>query len=274
MDPFAAVTIALAGVAAGTINTVVGSGTLITFPTLLSLGYPPVTANVSNNIGLIFGAVSGTWGYRRELAGQRRLVTRLAPLSASGAACGALALLWLPPTAFEAIVPVLIALALVLVLLQPRISAAMTRRRTTPGPTPGTGPGPGQSSTPGGIPAGRTGVVLGIGTAVAGVYGGYFGAAQGVLLIGLLGSALPETLQRVNGLKNLLSALVNTVAAVTFLVVRPEAADWTVIALIAVGSLVGGVLGARIGRWLPQPVLRAVIIVVGVVAIVRLVNGG
>lgn len=243
----------VAGVWAGMINTVVGSGTLITFPTLLALGVPPVPANVSNNIGLVFGSATGTWGYRRELEGQRTNIVRLAPMSLVGAVAGAVLLLRLPTAAFEAIVPVLIAVSVVLVVLQPRISARAAARREAAG-TEHTGPGP---------------AAVG-GTLVAGVYGGYFGAAQGVLLVGLLGSLLPQSLQRVNALKNLLSLVVNLVAAVTFLVVAPQEARWPVVGLVAVGSVAGGLLGARVGRRLPPRVLRAVIVVVGVVAIVRL----
>ncbi len=258
VDLGSATAITVAAVAAGTINTVVGSGTLITFPTLLALGYPPVTANVSNNIGLVFGGISGTWGYRRELAGQGPTLRRLAPMSLIGAITGALALLTLPAAAFETIVPVLIGLSLVLVVTQPRIAAAMARRRAD------------RQATDDAPPRHPVGPVLAVGTALAGVYGGYFGAAQGVLLVGLLGSLLSESLQRVNAAKNLLSVLVNALAAVTFLVVRPGAADPAVVALIAGGSILGGFLGARIGRWLPGLALRAVIVVVGVVAIVRL----
>lgn len=254
MSLLEAAAIVLAGIAAGTINTIVGSGTLVTFPTLLFFGMPPVAANVSNNLGLVPGSFTAAFGYRAEMRGARGDLRRLVPASFVGGVLGAVLLLVLDPGWFKAIVPVLIALGLVLVIFGRQMNAWAARHH-------------------GEEPATRWGLLRSA-TGLAGAYGGYFGAAQGVLLIGLLGSALPETLQRVNGLKNLLSALVNTVAAVTFLVVRPEAADWTVIALIAVGSLVGGVLGARIGRWLPQPVLRAVIIVVGVVAIVRLVNGG
>ncbi len=238
----------------------VGSGTLITFPTLLALGYPPVTANVSNNIGLVFGGISGTWGYRAELTGQRDAVRRLAPASVLGAIAGALLLLWLPESAFEAIVPALIAIALVLVLIQPRLTRARARR------TPG-GTGPDQ------VPSTRRWRVATGATGLSGVYGGYFGAAQGVLLIGVLGSLIPQDLQRLNALKNVLATLVNMVAAVTFLAVSPGDADPTVIALIAVGAFTGGVLGARVGRWLPAPVLRAVIVVVAVVAIVRMLTG-
>lgn len=245
-----------AGLAAGTINTIVGSGTLITFPTLLALGYPPVTANVSNSVGLVFGSAGGAWGYRRELAGTPRLLVRLVPASFTGGMIGAVLLLRLPARAFETIVPVLIGLALVLVVAQPRISAATAARRGGDGTAP-----------PGAGPLVRSGTLL------AGVYGGYFGAAQGVLLLGLLGALLDETLQRVNGIKNVLAAIVNGVAAVTFLVISPGSVDWPVAGLIAAGSIVGGTIGAGVGRRLPAPVLRGVIVVVGVTAIVRLVGG-
>ena len=251
-----ALAVLVAGVWAGMINTVVGSGTLITFPTLLALGLPPVTANVSNNVGLVFGSATGAWGYRRELAGQRTNVVRLAPMSLAGAVVGAVLLLRLPASAFEAVVPALIAVSLVLVLMQPWISARAAARRDRGG-TVHTGPGPAAVT----------------GTLAAGVYGGYFGAAQGVLLVGLLGSLLPEPLQRVNALKNVLSLVVNLVAAVTFLLVAPQAVSWPVVGLVATGSVVGGLLGARVGRRLPPRALRAVIVVVGAVAIVRLLRG-
>jgi len=246
----------LAGAGAGLINTVVGSGTLITFPTLLALGYAPVTANVSNNIGLVFGSLTGTWGYRRELVGTGPLLARLVPASFAGGVLGAILLLRLPARAFEAIVPVLIVIALVLVVLQPRIAAATAARRARDGADPSAGT--------------RVQAAAQGGTFLAGVYGGYFGAAQGVLLVGLLGALLDASLQRVNGIKNLLSAVVNGVAAVTFLIVAPGEVDWRVTGLIAVGSIGGGLVGARVGRRLPPRVLRAVIVVVGLVAVVRL----
>ena len=252
----------LAGVAAGTINTIVGSGTLITFPTLLALGVPPVVANVSNNIGLVPGGVSGSLGYRAELEGQRRRIALLAPMSFLGAVTGAVLLLALPAAAFKAIVPVLLAIALVMVILQPRMQAALARNRARREAAGLSGHGRGHRPT-----------LMG-GTYLAGVYGGYFGAAQGVLLVGLLGSLLPESLQRVNALKNVLSLIVNGVAAVTFILVARDRIDWLVVALVAAGSLVGGVLGARVGRRLHPRVLRAVIVVVGVVAITRIVTAG
>jgi uncharacterized membrane protein YfcA len=265
MHAWEAGVVLLAGAAAGTVNAVVGSGTLITFPELLALGYPPVVANVSNNVGLVVGGAAGTWGYRRELAGQRRNLVRLLPMSVTGAALGAVLLLLLPAKAFEAIVPVLIALSLVLVVGQPRIARWSARRReariaaaTAAGADPAE-EGPGLAAQ--------------VGVFLAGVYGGYFGAAQGVLLVGLLGSLLPESLQRVNALKNLLSSFVNGVAAVLFMVLAFGRIDWFVVLLISVGSLHGGLFGASVGRRLPAPVLRVLIVLVGIVAIVRLLWG-
>jgi uncharacterized membrane protein YfcA len=248
--------IAAAGVAAGTINAVVGSGTLITFPTLLAFGFPPVVANVSNNIGLVPGGVTASWGYRQELTGQGRRVLLLGPMSLAGAVTGSLLLLSLPASAFRTIVPALLALSVALVLAQNRIQAAVARRRAA-----GTGSARGHSA------------IAMAGVYGAGAYGGYFGAAQGVLLVGLLGSLLPEPLQRVNALKNVLSLIVNAVSAVVFVSVARDSIDLRVVGLIAGGSLLGGFLGARFGRRLSPRALRAIIVVVGVVAIVKVLSG-
>ena len=248
MTLLAAAAILLAGLAAGLINTVVGSGTLITFPTLIALGIPPVTANVSNTIGLVPGSVSGAVGYRRELRGQRTRVLRFSVASLIGGLAGALLLLVLPAAAFAAIVPVLILLGLVLVVFQPRISAWVARRHDAAGGLPEHGAWWVWPS-----------VLL------AGVYGGYFGAAQGVLLMAILGIGVDEGLQRLNAVKNVLAAVVNGVAGLLFVVVAHV--DWRVVALIGVGSVVGAQLGATVGRRLPAPVLRVAIVVVGVVAL-------
>ena len=250
MSLLEAIAIALAGLAAGTINTVVGSGTLITFPTLLAFGVPPVTANVSNTIGLVPGSWSGAVGYRRELAGQRARVLRLAVASLLGGLAGAVLLLVLPEGAFEAIVPVLILLGLVLVVLQPRISAWVAARHERLGRE-------GERAT------GAWWVWPAI--LLVGVYGGYFGAAQGVLLMAVMGIGIQETLQRLNGVKNVLAGVANTVAGLLFALVADV--DWLVVLLIGVGSLLGGQLGATIGRRLPSAVLRAVIVAVGVTAL-------
>lgn len=243
--------IALAGMAAGAINTVVGSGTLITFPVLLAFGYAPITANVSNNVGLVPGSVSGALGYRRELRGQRRRALRLGSCSVLGGLTGAVLLLLLPASAFKAIVPAFIAVALVLVVAQPRLNSWLERRSDArpheQGPV---------------VPA----LVYG-----TGVYGGYFGAAQGILLLGILGVALPQDLHRTNALKNVLAGLVNGVAAIYFVFAAHIA--WAPAALIAGGSIVGAQLGARYGRRLSPRALRALIVVVGTSAIIRLLLG-
>lgn len=238
----------VAGIAAGTINTVVGSGTLVTFPTLLAVGYPPVLANVSNTVGLVPGSLSGAIGYREELRGQGQRLLRLGTASLLGGIVGATLLLRLPASAFDAIVPVLIAVGCVLVVAQPWISAHV--RPPADAPAHGS-------------------VLVWVLVAATGVYGGYFGAAQGVLLIAVLGVGVNETLQRVNAAKNVLALLVNGVAALVFLAVSEV--SWQAVGLIAAGSVIGGQLGAGVGRRLPAPALRAVVALIGVSAIVDLV---
>jgi uncharacterized protein len=244
------VAIAFAGLAAGTINTVVGSGTLITFPVLLAFGYAPVTANVSNTIGLVPGSVSGAIGYRRELAGQRSRAIRLGTMSVLGGATGAVLLLVLPASVFKDIVPVFIAIALVLVVLQPRLKRMLAEREI-------------------GV-AHEKGILVALAIYATGVYGGYFGAAQGILLLGILGVALAQDLHRTNGLKNVLAGLTNGVAAVYFIFAAHV--DWGPAGIIAVTSILGAQLGARYGRKLPPAALRALIVVVGLTAIVRLLT--
>ncbi|MER6575494.1 sulfite exporter TauE/SafE family protein [Nonomuraea sp. NPDC001023] len=248
MTPWEMAAVFAAGVGAGGINAVVGSGSLITFPTLLAVGLPPVTANVSNNIGLVPGGVTGVLGYRAELKGQRGRLLRLASASALGSLIGGLLLLNLPERTFTAVVTVLIGLSCVLVLAQPRISRLLASR-------------PRQA---------HGGPWLWLGVLAAGAYGGYFGAAQGVLLIGLLGIFLDEELQRVNAAKNVLSLVVNATAAVLYTLVADV--DWWAVLLVALGSTVGGFLGARVGRRLPAPVLRGAVVCIGVVAIVKLLT--
>jgi uncharacterized membrane protein YfcA len=248
LGPGEALAILAAGTAAGAVNAVVGSGSLITFPTLLAFGFPPVVANVSNNVGLVPGNVSSGFGYRRELAGQRRRLAWLGLAAGAGALGGAIALLSLPASAFRLIVPVLILVACALVVVQPRLSAWISARRDEE--------------------PDRASPVLSAGIFLSGAYGGYFGAAQGVLVIGLLGTFLDETLQRVNAGKNVLVTVVNGAAAAVFIVFAHV--SWTVVALIAVGSSVGGLLGARFGRRLPPAALRLFVVVIGVVSAIKL----
>lgn len=234
------VAILAAGFAAGTINTIVGSGSLITFPTLLALGYPPVTANVSNTVGLVPGSLSGAVGYRRELAGQRTRVVRLGAAALLGGISGSLLLLALPAEAFARVVPYLIFAACALLALQPRLSRALARFSRE---------------------GHQHGALTAIAVFATAVYGGYFGAAQGVMLIALLAVFLSEDLQRLNALKNVLVMLVNAVAAMTFIAIAPVA--WEAAALIAVGATFGGQVGAVVGRRFRPDLLRAVVIIVG-----------
>ena len=247
MDPLEAVAIVFAGVGAGAINAVVGSGTLLTFPVLIALGYAPLVANVSNNVGLVPGAVAGAIGYRRELEGQGRRVLILGALSVAGGLAGAALLLTLPASAFDAIVPALIALALVLVVVRPLLDRRLAER---------------------GRPASEHPRALRAAVTASGVYGGYFGAGQGILLVGILGIGLRDDLQRINALKNVLAGLVNFTASLVFIFAADV--DWAVAALIAAGSTVGAVGGARYGRRLSPTALRVLIVIVGVVAIVQL----
>lgn len=253
------VLIAVAGVGAGAINAIVGSGTLITFPTLVTLGFPPVTATMSNAVGLVAGGVSGTWGYRRELRGQWDRLRWQLPASFIGAAGGAWLLLHLPERVFIQVVPGLLVLALVLVVLGPRIQNwAKTRAEAD-----------GRSADH--VSAARM-TALVAGTFLVGVYGGYFTAAQGILLIAVMGALLPEDMQRMNAAKNLLSLVVNIVAAVGYTVVAFDRISWAAAGLIAIGSLIGGFLGAHYGRRLSPTALRAVIVVVGLVGLWRLLT--
>jgi len=301
-DLLQALAIFAAGLAAGTINTVVGSGTLITFPTLLAFGYPPVLANVSNNVGLVPGVASGVHGYRAELAGQRKRIIRLGSASVCGGLVGAILLLVLPEGAFKAIVPALIAVAVILVIFQPRLAnwvATRQRQRAevpdggapqAGGPRPAVaagavgpgavGPGavgPGDGARAVGVvdavsqpaPAVQIGgPVLWVLVFLTGIYGGYFGAAQGVLLIGIMGVAFTDSVQRINAVKNVLAGLVNGLAALVF--IAATHVDWGAAGLIAAGAIIGGQVGARIGRRLPPWGLRVLIVCVGIAALAKL----
>ncbi|HEY5276013.1 MAG TPA: sulfite exporter TauE/SafE family protein [Coriobacteriia bacterium] len=247
MNPVEAIAIVAAGIAAGTINTIVGSGSLVTFPTLLFFGFPPLVANVSNTVGLVPGSASGVLGYRRELAGQGRRTLRLGLAALLGGITGALLLLELPASAFAQVVPFLILLASVLMAVQPRLSAFIAHQRVD---------GAEHSQALGGL------------VFLTAIYGGYFGAAQSVIFIALLAIFIPDDLQRLNGLKNVLALVVNAVAALVFVAVAPV--DWWAAALIAVGSIAGGQVGAAVGRRMSPLALRSVVVTVGVVVAVKL----
>jgi uncharacterized membrane protein YfcA len=244
-----------AGGFAGLINTVVGSGTLVTFPTLLALGVPPVIANVSNTVGLAPGSLSGAWATRRELNGEHRRLLWLGTASLLGGIAGALLLLWLPAAAFDAIVPALIGLGCVLVVVQPFIAKRLAERRAQRGVS---------------APQEFGSILLWLAVALTGVYGGYFGAAQGVLLIAILGIGLVGSLPYVNAIKNVLATIVNTIAAAVFVIVSEV--NWPAAIAIAVGSVLGAQLGGKVGRRLPPTIYRVIIVAVGVAAIISLLG--
>jgi uncharacterized protein len=251
-SPLAALLVVAAGMAAGTVNTIVGSGSLISFPTLLLLGYPPLVANVSNTLGLVPGVVSGVVGYRRELAGQRARAIPLLVAGGLGGLTGAILLLVLPEAAFNRIVPILILVACALMAVQPRLTARIAERRARGGSAPAHDGGP-----------------LLLATVYAtGIYGGYFGAGQGIILIALLAILIADDLQRLNGLKNAIAVTVNAVAAVLFIAVAPVA--WEAVLLLAIGAIVGGQIGATVGRRMSPIVLRTVVITVGLIVAFRL----
>jgi uncharacterized membrane protein YfcA len=237
IDPLGALLIVAVGIVAGTVNTIVGAGSLLTFPTLLFLGYPPLVANVSNTVGLVPGSISGAVGYRRELAGQRARARPLVVAAGLGGLTGACLLI-----------------ACGLVAIQPRMSAWVIERRARSGVAHEGG-----------------GWMLVLGVYLTGIYGGYFGAAQGVILIALLAILIDDELQRLNGLKNLIAAVINGVAAIVFVLMAPVA--WVPAILLAIGSTIGGQLGAVVGRRLSPFALRAAIITVGTLVAARLLVG-
>ena len=229
-------------------NAIVGSGTLITFPTLLAFGYAPVLANVSNTTGLAFGNAASIATWRRELAGQRSRSIRLGAASVIGGVTGAILLLELPASAFRSIVPAFIALGVFLVIAQPFVARRLARREW--------------------IRTDGRGWAAAVGLFFVGVYGGYFGAGQGLLIIAVLGVAVADSLHRLTALRNVLAGLTNAIAALAFVLATHIA--WQAVVLLAAGSIVGGWAGVHMGRRLPPLAYRFVIAAVGIVALVRL----
>lgn len=282
--------ILVAGIWAGAINTVVGSGTLVTFPVLVAMGVPPVSATVSNAMGLIAGNFTGAWGYRREIRQVKSVLKKLVPASILGGVIGATLLITLPEEVFGRVAPILIVISLGFVIAQPRLSAWVRARAAarekdaeSPGPAadstndvtgdPAEG-APEKAATPGKPSMPTVSLVLMLLVFAAGIYGGYFVAAQGILLMGILGIFLMANIQQANGVKNLLVAVVNLTAAISYVLVDyllREAADrvilWEVVVVIAVGSTLGGLIGAWVGRRLSPLVLRLIIVTLGLVAL-------
>ena len=245
-----------AGLGAGIVVTAIGAGSLVSFPILLAVGVNPLVANVSNTVGLVPGGLSGTWGYRSEMAGYPHLVRRVAITSVLGSLAGAVLLLAFPPGAFEAVVPYLVLFAATLVGVQPFVSAAVRRRAERRGVV---------------IASDREtmGPRLTAVSSVSGAFGGYVGAGQGVMLVGFLALGLDVPLQTINALKNLAILAANVAATAVFVFVAPL--DWLVVALIAVGSIVGGWIGAHLGRRLPPAVFRTLVVLFGYVVAIRLI---
>jgi uncharacterized membrane protein YfcA len=247
VTPWEYLAVAAAGLGAGTVNTIVGSGSLITFPTLLAVGLPPLTANVTNTVGLVPGSISGAFGYRRELRGQVARVARLGTAGLAGGVVGAALLVAFPSNVFERVIPFLVLVAVALTLVQPWVAA---RAASRPGRREDGGP-----------------ALLAI-VFANGVYGGYFGAAQGVILLAVLGALVRDHLQRLNAAKNVVTVVVNGAAAVLFALFAHV--RWPVSAVLAAGAVVGGQLGAGVGRKLPAGALRAAIVVVGIAVSIKL----
>jgi uncharacterized membrane protein YfcA len=233
-----------AGVGGGIAGTVASVASVVSYPALLALGLPPLAANVTNTMSLVFCVPGAVLGARPELAGQRSRIAAIGAIMAAGGALGAAVLLLAPPGAFALAVPVLITSAAVLVLLQPRLRALAPR------------PGAEQSRR-------RLTVLFGVA-----VYLGYFGAAGGVLVLAVLAATLSEPLIRVNAIKNVVAGAANLVAATVF--ARYAPVDWAFVPPLAAGFLIGGYTGQRLARYLPAAALRIVVAVAGLALAVKL----
>jgi hypothetical protein len=245
MDPIDVAGLLTAGFAAGTVNAVAGGGSLITFPTLVAIGLPPVPANVTNSIAVTPGYLASVFGSRTDLAvlASRRNLPALIPAALAGTVLGCALLLATPARAFEVVVPFLVLAATAVLAFQQRLRAMvghprdMSERRRTVG----------------------LHVIVFLGA----TYGGYFGAALGIMLVASLGLLLDEALARINALKNAISAMVAIGTVVAFGVLGPV--DWAAAGIVAPASVAGGYLGARLARRLPASALRAAIVVAGLV---------
>jgi uncharacterized membrane protein YfcA len=253
LEPAQLLLLAAAALVAGAVNAVAGGGSLLSFPALLAVGYPALTANVTNSVALTPGYLGGTVGYRRELAGQRARILALGATSATGAGVGAFLLLVSSAELFERIVPLLIFLACGLLAAQPRLARLVRERRENPngGPTP-----PGRAGLDGHT------VALFAAQFLAAVYGAYFGAGVGIMMLAILGIFVADSLQRLNALKGLMSLLVAVVAAVAFALFADV--SWVAVAVMAAASLLGGQLGVMLARRLNDQALRWLVIAFGV----------
>lgn len=241
-----------AGLLGGALTSSVGVASLASFPVLIALGVPPVTANVSNTIGLTPAGLSGSFGFRSELREHPGVTTVILVTGLVGSVLGAVLLLALPAGVFESVVPYLILFTCLLVGAQPTISKVLRR---------------GQEDAE---PRTRLSPVTTFFATLVGIYGGYFGAGAGVMMVAVLGFGTDLELRIVNALKTLAILAGKIVAALIFAVVADV--DWAIVALLAVGSVIGGYAGARISRHLPPLLLRSLIVVAGVVAAVAMLG--
>lgn len=237
----------LAGFGAGLFNGVAGGGTLISFPVLLALGYPAIVANVTSTVGIWPGYLGGVAGFRREIADQRDRFSMLAPVTVLGAAAGAILLLTTPSADFTRLAPWLVLFASVLFALAPLLRRWLGGEQAALRARP---------------------VALGVGMFAAAVYGGYFGAAMGVIMLAVLGLTLPDTLARAGGIRSVLSVLANGIAAIVFVI--HGHLQWGAAGLLAIGCLGGGYLGAALARKLPSAVLRVIVVAIGLATGIRL----
>jgi uncharacterized membrane protein YfcA len=242
LTPEQGIVLGVAGFLGGAVNSVAGGGSLISFPALLAVGYPSVTANVTNTVAMWPGYVGATAAYRREIEGQRSRVIALGVTSIAGGAAGSVLLLTTPASVFKAAVPWLVLLACAIFGLQPLASRMLARRQTRP-----------EEHRP---------VGLHVAVFLAAIYGAYFGAGLGIILLAVLGLAIADSLQRLNGLKQVLSVLINSVAVVAYGAFGPVA--WTAVAIMAVTSLAGGRLGGSFARHLSPVLLRVLVLGFGV----------
>jgi uncharacterized protein len=237
----------LAGFGAGAFNGIAGGGTLISFPTLLALGYPALTANVTSTVGILSGYLSSIAGFRREVAAQKNRFRVLAPVTVAGAAIGAVLLLTTPSSAFTRLAPWLVLFATALFAIAPIVARRLSRS--------------GQQSHP---------LALAGGVFCASVYGGYFGAGVGIILLAIIGLTLPENLAHASGIRAILSVLANGIAAVVF--VLHGGLAWAAAGWLALGCLVGGFVGAVFARRVPVTVLRVIIVAIGLATGIRLLT--
>lgn len=255
--------ILLGGYLAGTINVMVGAGTLISFPIMVALGVPPLTATMSNTVGIVPASFTGTLVYRKEIGTHRGLVKKLLPASIAGALLGALLLMSFSGDVFSQVVPWLILLSTVLVVLSPIIKNQIAKRQNSK-----------QNVTPRvdhfvSTPAFIIGIIL---IFFTGTYGAYFSAAQGVLFIGIMGIVTTLSMQNINALKNLTTMFVNAIAAGMYIIFAWETISWPLILVLAIGATLGGITGGKFAKRLSPTLLRAFVVVVGTIATIAMLT--